>query len=93
MHLPAPARAGAIDHARQLALAQDDPAAAAALLLRFGDPAAADARLASDAGRIDGSRYESLVPPAKALRSHDCPRGETAVYRVLLKEAAPACCR
>jgi hypothetical protein len=36
-------------------------------------------------GRIDGRQYASLTPLAKALRAHDCPRGETVICRALLK--------
>ena len=84
-HLPEPARAEAVAHARQLALAHDDLTAAATLLLQLGDPAAAEARLLAEPGRIDGNDYGRLVPLAKALRAHECPRGETVVYRALLK--------
>jgi len=46
---------------------------------------AAEDRLLAEPGRIDGNHYGSLVPLAKALRAHECPRGETVVYRALLK--------
>jgi hypothetical protein len=84
-HLPEAARPEAVAHARQLALCHDDLTAAAALLLRLGDADAAEARLLAEPGRIDGSDYPRLVPLAKALRAHECPRGETVVYRALLK--------
>jgi hypothetical protein len=84
-HLPEAKRPEAIEHARQLALLHDDIAAAAAVLLQLGDAAAAEDRLLAEPGRIDGNHYASLVPLAKALRSHECPRGETVVYRALLK--------
>jgi hypothetical protein len=84
-HLPEAARPEAVTHARQLALHHDDPTAAATLLVHLGDAAAAETRLLADAGRIDGNRYGSLVPLAEALRAHACPRGETLVYRALLK--------
>ena len=84
-HLPEPARAEAVAHARQLALAHDDLTAAATLLMQLGDPAAAEARLLAEPGRIDGNDYGRLVPLAKALRAHECQRGETVVYRALLK--------
>ena len=74
-----------IAHARQLALRHDDLTSAATLLLQLGDPAAAEARLLTEPGRIDGNDYGRLVPLAKALRNHDCPRGETVIYRALLK--------
>ena len=84
-HLPEPARAEAVAHARQLALRHDDLTAAATLLLQLGDPAAAETRLLTEPGRIDGNDYGRLVPLAKALRADECPRGETVVYRALLK--------
>ncbi len=84
-HLPEAARPKAIAHARQLALRHDDLTAAATLLLQLGDAAVAEARLLAEPGRIDGNDYGSLVPLAKALRTHECPRGETVVYRALLK--------
>jgi hypothetical protein len=84
-HLPEAKRPEAIEHARQLALLHDDIAAAAAVLLQLGDAAAAEDRLLAEPGRIDGNHYASLVPLAQALRSHECPRGETVVYRALLK--------
>ena len=84
-HLPEAARPEAVAHARQLGLDHDDLTAAAALLLELGDAAAAEARLLADPGRLDGNQYATLVPLAKALRAHECPRGETVVYRALLK--------
>ena len=84
-HLPEAARPEAVAHARQLGLVHDELAAAAALLLELGDAAAAEARLLADPGRLDGNQYATLVPLAKALRAHECPRGETVVYRALLK--------
>jgi hypothetical protein len=84
-HLPDAARSDAISHARELALAHDDLAAAATLLLSLGDAAAAEDRLVAEPGGIDGNDYGNLVPLAKALRTHECPRGETVVYRALLR--------
>lgn len=84
-HLPETARPEARDHARELALAHPNLAAAATVLLKLDDPAAAEARLMTEPGRIDGTQYGSLVPLAKALRSLNCPRGETVIYRALLK--------
>jgi hypothetical protein len=84
-HLPEAARPEAVAHARQLALRHDDMTAAATLLLQFGDADAAEGRLLAEPGRIDGNDYGRLVPLAKALRAHECPRGETVVYRALLK--------
>ena len=84
-HLPEAARPEAVAHARQLALRHDDLTAAATLLLQLGDADASEARLLAESGRIDGNLYGSLVPLAKALRAHECPHGETVVYRALLK--------
>ena len=84
-HLPEAARPEAVAHARQLALHHDDLTAAATLLLQLGDPAAAEARLLAEPGRTDGNDYGRLVPLAKAFRADECQRGETVVYRALLK--------
>lgn len=84
-HLPEAARPGALSRARQLALDHDDPTAAATLLLELGDAATAEARLVAEASRIDGDNYPALGPLAKALRTHECWRGETLIYRALLK--------
>lgn len=84
-HLPVAKRTEAVAHARRLALQHDDLMAAGILLMQIGDPAAAEARLLADPGRLDGSRYASLVPLAKAFRAHGCPRGETVVHRALLE--------
>jgi hypothetical protein len=54
------------------------------VLLKLDDPAAAEARLLAEPGQIDGTQYDSLIPLAKALRNHDCPRGETVIYRALI---------
>ena len=85
-HLSEAARADALARARQLALEHGEPTAAAMLLIELGDPVAAEARLLAEPGRVGGSRYGSLVPLAKALRARDCLRGETLVYRALLKD-------
>jgi hypothetical protein len=79
------ARAEAVVHAQQLASRHDDLTAAATLLLQLGHADAAEIRLLAEPGRIDGNHYGSLVPLAKASRAHECPRGETFVYRALLK--------
>ena len=84
-HLPEAVRHEALEHARALALAHPNLAAAATVLIKLDDPTAAEARLLAEPGQIDGTQYGSLVPLAKALRSHDCPRGETVIYRALLK--------
>lgn len=83
-HLAEPARPDAIARARELALAHKDPARAATVLLQIGDADAAEEKLLANPGGIDGGAYGSLVPLAKALRNHDCPRGETVIYRALL---------
>lgn len=85
-HLPDAARPEAVAHARQIALHHEDVTAAATLLLQLGDLAAAEARLMAEAARIDGKDYFRLVPLAETLRAHDCPRGETVVYRALLTD-------
>ncbi|TMH79253.1 MAG: hypothetical protein E6H52_01490 [Betaproteobacteria bacterium] len=84
-HLPEASRPGALQRARQLALDHDDPARAAVLLLELGDAAAAELKLVSEPASIRGEDYSVLVPLAEALRTHQCSRGETAVYRALLK--------
>jgi hypothetical protein len=84
-HLPPAAHAEAQSHARRLALDHQDAAAAAALLLEIGDAEAAEARLIADRAGIAGDDYPRLVPLAALLRTHGCPRGETVVYRALLR--------
>lgn len=84
-HLPDAARADAEAHARQVALRHEDLTAAAKMLLQLDDAQSAEARLVAEAGHIDGRDYARLVPLAKTLREHDCPRGETVVYRALLQ--------
>ena len=84
-YLPERDHPEATAHARQVALLHDDVAAAVALLLQLGDATAAEERLLAEPERIDGDHYGGLVPLAKALEAHDCPRGETVVYRALLK--------
>jgi hypothetical protein len=84
-HLPEAARPEAMARARTLALRHDDLTAAATLLLQLGDADAAEARLLAEPARIDGNHYGRLVPLAKTLRAHECPRGETVVYRALLR--------
>ncbi|MFY7866448.1 DUF6880 family protein [Roseateles sp.] len=83
-HLAEPARTDAIARARELALAHKDPARASTVLLQIGDADAAEEKLLANPAGIDGGAYGSLVPLAKALRGHDCPRGETVIYRALL---------
>ncbi len=84
-HVPEAARPAALSSARQLALDHDEPTTAAALLLELGDAATAEARLIAEPSRIAGDDYPALVPLAKGLREHECWRGETVIYRALLK--------
>lgn len=88
-HLPEAARSAAIAHARELALAHDDPAVAATLLLSLGDATAAEARLIAEPERIDGNDYGRLVPlarpgaptTARAARASSiapCPRASSS---------------
>jgi hypothetical protein len=84
-HLPEASRPAALQRARQLALDHDDPTRAAVLLLELGDAAAAESKLISESASIRGENYAALVPLAEALRTHQCCRGETAVYRALLR--------
>jgi len=84
-HLPEADHPNALNRAHELALVHPQLAAAIAVLLKLNKPAAAEARLLADPGRIDGSQYASFVPLAKALRDHHCLRGETVIYRALLK--------
>jgi hypothetical protein len=84
-HVPEADRAATLAHTRQLALDHDNPTTAAILLTEIGDIDAAEARLVAEPLRIDGNNYTELVPLAKALRAHDCPRGESVVYRALLR--------
>ncbi len=83
-HLSEPERHDAVAHARELATHHDQPATAAEVLLHLGDAEAAEVRLLTDPGRVDGRSYGTLVPLATALRAHACPRGETVVNRALL---------
>jgi hypothetical protein len=82
--LPKPARPDALAQARRLALEHEEPTTAAALLLELGDDAAAEEALCNAPARLDGSRYESLVPLAQVLHEHGRLRGETVILRALL---------
>ena len=84
-HLPEASRPAALQRARQLALDHDGPTRAAVLLLELGDAAGAESKLICPSASIRGEDYPALVPLAEALRTHQCCRGETAVYRALLK--------
>ena len=83
-HLPETSRHEALERARQLALAHDDPTTAATLLLDIGDDDAAEAKLLAEPGRINGENYGALLPLAQELKSRQRLRGETAIYRALL---------
>ncbi|GAC1426883.1 MAG: hypothetical protein NVSMB6_27130 [Burkholderiaceae bacterium] len=83
-HLPEASRHSACEHARLLALEHEDPTTAAMLLLDIGDDEAAEAMLLAEPARIRGDNYGALVPLAQALKTHQCWRGETAIYRALL---------
>lgn len=84
-HLPETARPEAASHARQVALRHENVTAAATLLLQLDDADAAEARLLAESGRIDPHFYASLASLAEALRACHCSRGETVVYRALLR--------
>ncbi|HJV71273.1 DUF6880 family protein [Ideonella sp.] len=84
-HLPEAAHPEARARARALVLEHDDPKTAAVLLLELGDAESAEHRLIAEQARIDGTDYPALAPLAKSLRAHECPRGETVVYRALLR--------
>jgi len=84
-HLPEASRPASLQRARQLALDHGDPTRAALLLLELGDAPAAESKLICESALIRGEDYPTLVPLAEALRTHQCCRGETAVYRALLK--------
>lgn len=85
LHLPESRRAAATERAGALARTHDDAVTAAELLIHLGDASAAEARLVDSADRLDGGNYLALVPMAKAMRAADCARGETVVYRALLR--------
>ena len=55
------------------------------MLLEIGDAETAEGRLLAEQAHIDGDNYPQLVPLAKALRTHECRRGETVLYRALLR--------
>jgi len=83
-HLPESARTEAIDHARRLAREHRDVEAAATLLLNIDDARAAEECLLTNASQLEGRHHDRLDRLAESLRAHDCPRGETVVYRALL---------
>jgi hypothetical protein len=84
-HVPEAAQTEARSHARRLANQYDDPTRAAILLMELDDAETAEVRLIAEPARLDGGNYFELVPLAKALRAHGCTRGETVVYRALLR--------
>ena len=83
-HLPETSRREALERAHQLALANADPAMAAALLLDIGDDEAAEAMLLTGQARLQGDNYGALLPLAQALNTQQRFLGETAIYRALL---------
>ena len=70
--------------AHQLAVDNDDPTAAATMLIELGDVAAAAAKLLAMPDRVDGRLYDELVPIANALATHGQHAAESVVYRALL---------
>jgi hypothetical protein len=82
--LPLHEHAPAIEHARGLAAAHEDPTRVALLLLDIGDDSAAEVALVGDPGAIQGRDYGTLVPLAKALENKGLWTGATVVYRALL---------
>jgi hypothetical protein len=68
-----------------VALTCDDSVSGATVLLELGEAEAAESRLLVDPAVIDGRNYPEMVPLAKSLRKLQCDRGETAVYRALLR--------
>ena len=84
-HLPASAHPAALARARECALTHPNLVAAASLLIRLGEPAAAEALLLGEPEQVGSKLYGKLGPLLQALREHDCPRGETVLYRALLQ--------
>ncbi len=82
--LPEAARPDALQEARRLALACEEPTTAAALLLEAGDDESAEAKLVAAPALVHGERYEALAPLAQALGASGRLRGETVIYRALL---------
>jgi hypothetical protein len=82
--LPPREQEQAIERARELAAAHDDPVVVALLLLDIGDDSAAEEALARDPAAIDGRDYATLVPMAEALEGKRLWTGATLVYRALL---------
>ncbi len=84
-HLSEAVRPEALLQAQQLALGHDDPMRAAILLLELGEAGAAETKLMTEPAGFSSGDYPKLVPFAIALRTKECWRGETAVYRALLR--------
>ncbi|MBK1612988.1 hypothetical protein CKO44_05815 [Rubrivivax gelatinosus] len=84
--LPEAERGPARQRAHEHALAHADAVAAATMLLKLEDPAAAEHRLVQAAETVDGRDYTRLLPVAEALRGEGCARGETVVLRALLAD-------
>ena len=82
--LPPEEQGRAIEHARVLAGAHDDPVVVALLLLAVGDDAGAEAALLAAPHLIQGNDYGRLRPLAAELETQECWKGSTAVYRALL---------
>lgn len=82
--LPPREQAQAIERARELAAAHDDPVVAALLLLDIGDDSAAEQALARDPLAIDGRDYATLVTLSEALERKRLWTGASLVYRALL---------
>jgi hypothetical protein len=92
-HLPQADCTGAQAHAHQVARGHADLATAVTVLLELDDADAAEAVLAAEPTRIDGSNYAALLPLAQGFRKNACWRGETAVYRALLRGVLNAAMR
>ena len=82
--LPPSEQDSAIERARELAAAHDDPVVVALLLMDIGDDAAAEEALTGNPAAIKGRDYAALVPLAKALEGKGLRTGATLVYRALL---------
>ena len=82
--LPPHEQASAIERARELAAAHDDPVVVALLLMDIGDDAAAEEALTGNPAAIEGRDYATLVPLAEALERKGLWTGATLVYRALL---------
>jgi hypothetical protein len=82
--LPEGDRPAALQQARRLALACEEPMKAATLLMQVGDDESAEAKLLAASALVNGERYEMLTPLAHALGARGRLRGETVIYRALL---------